>query len=216
MVPVFKWQRGGKNSYFIKFSGLKFAYSGTTDQSAGRFAFNRAIDEAIAEAPWGKTTDDQTIGSWEREINLRVSRLTARMISATATMYDFSGGAHPNSWSRSININLQTGRPMTTRGLFSDASIETLISKCSDMIIDTKAGRFGSRIEDARVDLEQSYPGAVKSHVLDMSKWRFTEKGAVIGFDPYAIGPYVEGPYSCEFSTKFIMGLASNPGLLQR
>ncbi len=216
MVPVFRWQPGGENSYFIRFSGLKFAYSDTTDQSAGRSAFNRAIDRAIAEAPWGETTDDQTIGSWERETDLRVSRLTARMISATATTYDYSDGAHPNSWSRSININLQTGRPMKTGDLFSDTSIKSLISKCSDMIVETKAGRFDSSIEDARVDLEQSYPGAVKSHVLDMSKWRFTKKGAVIGFDPYAIGPYVEGPYSCEFSTKYIMDLASNPGLLQR
>lgn len=216
MVPVFRWQQGGKNAYFIKFSGMKFAYVDTPGQAAGRSAFNRAVDRTIAEAPWGETTEDQTIGSWEYETNLNVSRLNGKMISASTTIYNFSGGAHPNSWLQSININLQTGRLLKTTDLFSQTAINTLISDCSDIIIEAKSERFGITIEEARADTEQSYRNAVKTHVLDMATWSFTDKGAVINFNPYAIGPYAAGLFTCEFSADYITKLAKNPGILER
>jgi len=212
MIPVFSWQQGGKNAYFIKFSGLKFAFPDT----AGQTAFNRAIDGAIAKAPWRKVTDDQTIGSWEHETDLSLNRLSEKMISVTATTYNFSGGAHPNSWSRSININLQTGSLMKTTELFSDASIKSLISQCRDIIIEAKSQRIGGTIEEARADIEGSYRDAVKAHVLDMSMWSFNDTGATIGFNPYDIGSYAAGPFSCEFSADSIIKLTKNPDVLQR
>lgn len=216
LVPVFIWQLGGKNAYSLKFDGVKFSYPNTGDQSAGRSAFNREVDRQIAKMPWGEKTENQTISSWEQEINLRINQLSRKMISATATTYDYSGGAHPNSWSNSININLQTARSMKTSDLFSNKSIEVLISDCRDIIIKEKSSRFGDTIEESRTEIEESYPGAVKAHVGDMARWRFTYENISIDFDSYAIGPYAAGPFSCEFSTGYIKNLASNSEILER
>ncbi len=216
LVPVFRWQLGGKNAYSLKFDGVKFANPDTGSQSAGRSAFNREVDKTMAKAPWGEKTEDQTMAPWEQEITLRVNQLTRRMISATATIYDYSGGAHPNSWSRSLNINMRTGRPMKTSDLFSEKSIDILISDCRDKIIEAKSNRLSGSIEEARADIEQSYPGAVKTHVRDMATWRFTDKNVSINFNSYAIGPYAAGPFSCEFSTGYIKDLARNSKILER
>ncbi len=216
LVPVFMWQPGGKNAYALKFDGVKFADPATGDQTAGRSAFNRQVDRVIADAPWGEKTEEQTISSWENETTLRVTRLTSRMISATASTYDYSGGAHPNSWSRSININLQTGQSLKTTDLFSDKTIEVLISDCRDKIINAKSDWYDGNLEQARAEIEETYPNAVKKHVLDMAMWRFTDKGAAINFNSYDIGPYAAGPYTCEFSSEYIKELIRKPELLEK
>jgi len=216
LVPVFMWQLGGKNAYALKFDGVKFAPPATGSQTAGRSAFNREVDRIIADAPWGEKTEDQNISSWENETTLRVNRLTSRMISATASIYDYSGGAHPNSWSTSININLQTGRPLKTGDLFSEKSIDALINDCRDKIIEAKSDWYDGNLEQARADIEETYPNAVRKHVLDMAMWRFTDKGAAINFNSYDIGPYAAGPYSCEFSSEYIKKLIRKPELLEK
>jgi len=71
-------------------------------------------------------------------------------------------------------------------------------------------------LKPARAEIEGSYPGAVKSHVLDMSRWRFGNEGSSINFHSYAIGPYAAGPFSCVFSTNYIKKLAKNPEILEK
>ena len=211
MVPIFYFQQGSQDTYKIKIEGVKFADPFT----AGQQLFNREIDKIIASAPVDEKTDEQTVGPWEQEIFMEVTKITPRMISATVTTYDYSGGAHPNSWTSGVNVNLENGNKLETAKLFSASSIQSLLSICTDKIVAEKGERFsGDDYEASR--LEEDYPGEIERHIMDMNTWNFDKDGATVTFNSYEVGSYAEGPFECDISISLLKKLSYDPGLLTR
>jgi len=212
MLPVFRLQIGSSNTYNVEFDGAKFAAPSTKGQSA----YNQAIERLIKEMPFNEVNEFQGTFSYEQETRVSITQLSDRLISAIAYTYDYSGGAHPNSWTTAINIDLQQGRPLKTGDLFSPQAMQTLISDCRDKIIEWKSGIYDEVNEESRASIEEEYPGTIKEHINDMSRWTFNKEGATVTFDSYAIGPYAAGPHLCEFSTDYLLQLANNPNLIRR
>ena len=211
MVPIFYFQPGSQDTYKIRIEGVKFADPFT----AGQQLFNREIEKIIASAPVDEKTDEQTVGPWEQEIFIEVTKISPRMISATVVTYDYSGGAHPNSWASGVNVNLESGNKLETRKLFSANAIQTLLSFCTDKIVDEKGERFSG--DDYTVSrLEEDYPGEIKKHIMDMNTWNFDEDGATVTFNSYEVGSYAEGPFDCNISTILLNQLSNDPNLLTR
>lgn len=212
MIPVFAWQEGTPDAYTVLITGMRFA----SPANNGQTVFNKAIDKAIADAPINESTGDQGIGSWEHEKSITITQHTARLISATIGSYDFSGGAHPNSWTKMINVDLQSGRALKMTEVFDANAIETLITSCRDQVIDDKSNVYDGTLEESRKRIEEDYPDEVRKHITDSTTWSFTDEGASVTFDSYEIGPYAEGPQDCKFSTQTLADLANNPDLLAR
>ena len=211
MIPIFYFQPGSQDSYKIKIEGVKFADPIT----AGQQLFNREIDKIIASAPVDEKTDEQTVGPWEQEIFMEVTRITPRMISATVTTYDYSGGAHPNSWSSGVNVNLENAKKLETTKQFSTNAIQSLLSICTDKIVAEKSERFSGEDYTAS-KLEEDYPGEINKHIMDMNTWKFDKDGATVRFNSYEVGSYADGPFECEISTSLLNQLSNDPDLLTR
>ena len=211
MIPVFYFQAGSQDSYKIKIEGVKFA----DPYTAGQQLFNREIDKIIASAPVDEKTDEQTVGPWEQEIFMEVTKITPRMISATVITYDYSGGAHPNSLSSGVNVNLENAKKLETTKQFSANAIQSLLSICTDKIVAEKSERFNDEDYTAS-KLEEDYPGEIKKHIMDMNTWIFDKDGATVRFNSYEVGSYADGPFDCEISTSLLKQLSNDPDLLTR
>ncbi len=44
----------------------------------------------------------------------------------------------------------------------------------------------------------------IEKSVADLSRWSFSATRAEVTFDPYALGAYVEGSYTCDFSAALL------------
>ena len=98
----------------------------------------------------------------------------------------FSGGAHPNHYSFTVNYDLQKGKKLELADLFkansnylkfiSDYSIKSLKEKAGDMSDDEwRATGAGPKAENFK-------------------SWTLTKKGIWITFDPYQVAAYAAGP----------------------
>jgi hypothetical protein len=47
----------------------------------------------------------------------------------------------------------------------------------------------------------------IEESVADLTRWSFYATKAEITFDPYALGAYVEGSYTCDFSAELMRPL---------
>jgi hypothetical protein len=48
---------------------------------------------------------------------------------------------------------------------------------------------------------------AIEKSVADLTRWSLFATKGEISFDPYALGAYVEGPYTCDFSAEMMRPL---------
>ena len=209
MLPIFIYQPGTKKTYDVKISGTKFAYPNTPSQ----ILFNREFDAIISQSPLGEETDVQEVARYSHEISMQITRNTPRLISAVIAVYDYSGGAHPNSWQNTINIDMRNGKLLKASDLFTDTSMEKIVASCRDMILNSKSDQYDGANEANRRALEEDFPGVIKETVFDLKSWNFDNKGATITFNAYSIGSYAEGQYLCEFSSGEIEELVKDAKL---
>lgn len=207
MVPFSVIQALDKKRHLVEASinGYRFA----SPASAGERAYNAAIDHQIRKTPIGKTYDPSfypTGGHETYEANIQVERLDRRIISSLISIYTYSGGAHPNSYSDAINLFRQTGKDINPVKLFSRRARHRLADLCARQIVKTYQQKIPAR--RALAYLNEQYPGAVAKHIATPARWHYTKTHAVVRFDSYAIGPYVQGPGTCRFKYQVLRKLS--------
>ena len=67
--------------------------------------------------------------------------------------------------------------------------------------------------ETMSADDTKTYRATIKESVAALENWSFSADKASIGFDPYALGAYAEGTYSCDFDADMLKRLR-RPGSL--
>ncbi len=212
MVPVFFWQEGTNTTYTIRLDLMKFAYP----DNVGLALFNREIDKVISLAPLSEQTEEQTIGAYDYEALAQITQLTDNMVSALVSVYEYSGGAHPNSYSTAINIDLSSGKLLKIKDIFSVRAIEKLSDDCRAMIIADKAEMRGDGLEKVGREFDEEYGKDFTRKITNTNAWHFNENGATITFNAYDIGPYVEGDFTCEFPAGILLELSTRPELIRR
>jgi hypothetical protein len=120
------------------------------------------------------------------EISYNITYADERVISVWFGNYFYTGGAHPNSYSFTLNFDLRTGRVLKLADLFgpgsdylqvlSDYSIEKLQQ-------DLYEGRSDEWITEGAAPEEKNY-----------DSWNISKRGIIINFDAYQVAPYVAGP----------------------
>lgn len=203
MIPVFVVQAGGKGLYEVDFQLARFA----KPASPGENLFNAAVAKIAAKAPLGPQADQKDAENLDDSSSLALSYASPKLISALNSFGGDSGGAHPNSNTDNINIDLATGKPLTFAKLFPAGAAKQLQKSCRDQIVAQKKDKMeGENYNPATDDFLKDE--VIAKSVGDLKRWTLKAGEATITFDAYEIGSYAEGEYDCTFPMKDVKTLA--------
>ncbi len=192
-------QAKGKKTYAIDISAVAFA----DPRTGGERVFNDAVAALYADAPLNETVDFESAGELSYTESIDVTYASPDFISATGSGWRYDGGAHGNSWTKAVNVDLRNGRLLTFANLLPAASLPAFSHLCSDQLVAQKRAKMGGTEAEARRDLD-GYKDAINQNVADLAHWSFRNGWAEVTFDPYAVGSYAEGDYTCRFDNGII------------
>lgn len=148
--------------------------------------FRKSMAEMGGEAP----VEGSDVG-YSLDISNNTMIATDDLVSFELTIYDYSGGAHPNSYTRTLTYDVKSGKRMTLNELFKANS--NYLKIISDYCITALKKQMRDTENGIEPDEQMIQEGAsAKSE--NFEAWNITRKGLVITFDPYQVGPYAAGP----------------------
>jgi len=154
----------------------------------------RQHESWIKEILKAQKEEGKPSSAWEQEIDMEVVRGDIRIISVNASIYDYSGGAHPNHGSESFNFAMVGGKPKQLK-------LEDLFRKGSSPGKMVSALVIAKLKNEEGADLVQS--GEVKAlTVMQLNHFSIGVDGMTWYFDPYEVGPYVAGAFEVKLTWK--------------
>ncbi len=106
LQPLVIARQGNAKAYSIDISVVLFAHPG----SRGERVFNRAVRALYADALLNEEIDFESPGELSYNLAVEVTYASPDFISALASGWRYDGGAHGNSWTRAVNVDLKHGR----------------------------------------------------------------------------------------------------------
>ncbi len=210
MMPVFIQQDGDPHHYDIDYTLIRFVKA----KSAGETAFNAEVSKVAKAAPVQRqkeaAREDATYFAYAA---MTVTYASPQMISAKVDSWDFSGGAHGNGGTSAINVDLKRGAMMKARDLFDDKGTAELKADCVRQIAEQKKDKNDGQEFKPEDDPNYSEQTIIE-HLQSLDEWSFSKGKAVVNFDAYSIGSYVEGSYECDFAMSKLKSLAKSGALL--
>jgi uncharacterized protein len=203
LIPVYVQQAGGKGLFAVDFRLMRFAKAATP----GEKAFNAAVTKIAASAPVGPQPDYAGEDNLESSATLTLSYASPRLVSALNSYGGYEGGAHPNSGTENINIDLASGKPLAFARLFPPDAAKGLASQCRTQIISQKKDKADGEAYDPASD-DFLKDEVIGKSIHDLTRWSLKASEAVVTFDAYEIGSYAEGDYDCTFAMKDLKALA--------
>ncbi|MBN1620345.1 DUF3298 and DUF4163 domain-containing protein [candidate division WOR-3 bacterium] len=146
---------------------------------------------------------------WEFEMKMQVSLNESGVFSLSLNFYEFTGGAHPNSWTQFLNFDLETGKPLRLEEIFTRSEIKELNERAEKIFRETYD-----------IDPETSLDEA--GYWFDNDKFSLNtnflvqKKSLVFIFNPYEIAPYVAGPSEVEIPYSQIEDLIGEENPLKK
>jgi uncharacterized protein YecT (DUF1311 family) len=202
IVPNFRIEAGGKGRTDVDIEVLKFA----SPSSPAEQTFNAAVDKMsgrVIQPGKEESQRDDYAYSWK----MRLAYASPRLLSAHSDGYSSMGGAHPNRFTADINIDVVAGHEATFDALLDKAGAQGIFTLCYSQVLAAKksAGEEDSALTpDALKTLRQD----VATATGDLKKWSFGADSATVSYDPYAVGAYVEGDFSCNIAYSVLRPLA--------
>jgi uncharacterized protein YecT (DUF1311 family) len=190
LAPVFRMQKGGKGRTDVDVQLLKFADAATPAERA----FNAAVDRLTNDLE-NPSKDDPLADQWSYTWSMRLAYASPKLLSAHAEGGSFMGGAHPNSYSVNINVDVARGREATFADMLDKPAANKIFALCMKQVRDEKTEREGSADDDS--DAAKTLADSVAEATGDLKAWSFGADAATISYDPYAVGAYAEGAFSC-------------------
>ena len=139
--------------------------------------------------------------TYESTVNLTL--LTHDTLSLLETSFYDTGGAHPNTACRSLNF-YGTGKAVKRLGL-GDLFRES--AAYQPVLLQEVTKKLRARRAAWILD------GSVKLKMRDLGVFNLTERGLMVTFAPYAVGPYAQGKFAVTVPYKELETLLK-PGLL--
>lgn len=202
LKPIFIEAAGRKGYYAIDVTALKYAPA----TSAGEKLFNAEVDKLLKQVPSGKNDDASRWGmTYSFILHMEMAYASPKLISAHIFSYQFAGGAHGNSGKSNINIDATKGKLLTFADVFADGAKPKIDAECLQQILKAKAERsIDEKIAGEKLTQLKT---AIDEGLSKLDSWSFSTSGATVDYDPYALGAYVEGFYSCKFTPAFLRPL---------
>lgn len=208
LVPGFREESGPRLQYEIDANVLKFV----APALPGEKLFNARVDKLLADLPKNEPRQKGEL-LYSSSLRLSMTYASPAFLSAHVRTYDFSGGAHGNSGTSNINIDVARGEVAVFGDLFTPEVKREFEDACWTQIKKQKVEKGPDEIISA--DDTKTYRATIKESVAALDNWSFSADKASIGFDPYALGAYVEGSYSCDFDAAMLKRLQKSNLLLQ-
>src|SRR5579883_21320 len=199
LAPFFRQQKGGKGRADIDIQLLRFA----APANAGEKAFNAEVAKLvqIREPERGDPQADSYSYQWW----MSLPYASPRLVSAHAEGYEYAGGAHPNRFTVNFNLDVERQRLLAFDDLAAAPSAKKIFALCAEQVTKQKRERI-DKADD--VGSPQDILESVTKATGDLRAWGFGGDKATIGYDPYAVGAYAEGDYSCEIPYATLRPLA--------
>jgi uncharacterized protein len=202
MVPVFLVQDGTTKQWDIDMSLIRFADA----QTAGEKAFNRLADGILKQAKLGPHGEDSNGMVYGMEDTLSLTYASPALVSARHDFYINEGGAHGNYGTGNFNVDMASGRQIAIKDVVDAAGAATLTAWCKTEL-DAERKKRVPDADDVPYD-EKTRDATIAETVRDLRSWSIGADEITVSFDPYAIGAYAEGAYSCTFPTGRVKALA--------
>jgi hypothetical protein len=151
------------------------------NQAADRFV--ASYDSFLVEM---QTEEQQFIPSWAFEADGQVLYKDSLHICIELPFYTYTGGAHPNSFTRILNFDARTGEEINILELIGD-TVEFKLRAENEF--------RAPRGFDANVDLQEEGFFWGKDFFLP-ANMGIVEQGIYLVYDPYEAAPYAAGPTS--------------------
>ena len=202
MVPLFLVQDGTTKQWDIDLSLIRFADARTL----GEKTFNGLVDDVLEQAKLGPHGEDSHDMVYAMEDTLSLTYASPQLVSARSDFYINEGGAHGNYGTGNFNVDMTTGRQLVIGDVVDDAGAAVLTQQCKAQIDAERAKRVPDA-GDVPYD-EKTRDATIAETVRELASWSIGADEITVSFDPYAVGAYAEGSYSCRFSTKDVKALA--------
>jgi hypothetical protein len=125
--------------------------------------------------------------NYELSISYNIEYLGDDFVSINFGRSEYTGGAHPNHLSFTINYDLTSEKELKLTDLFKEnTNFLDIISKNSIEQISEKQDEFK--------DIDWIREGAGPK-INNFQSWNITRKGLKFSFDPYQVGPYAIGGF---------------------
>ena len=114
-------------------------------------------------------------------VNYRVINASNGLLSILFDVSTYTGGAHPNTFHRVLNFDLNTGQPLTYADVFKPGvdAVNTIAAIATDEL--TRTNRL-------------MFPDGAEPRPENYQVWNFDLNGLLITFDAYQVMPYAYGP----------------------
>lgn len=140
-------------------------------------------------------TPPSELPSWynyEYSLTTRFSEGKEGILNLTAEFFEYTGGAHPNSWDKWMNFEKNTGKLLTLKDVFMAGSEKPL----SEMLMKELITDMASRLEDENIktlqDLQKA--GVLLSTTIYVPENFLLQKEEVsFLYNRYDIAPYSVG-----------------------
>ncbi|MFO1132418.1 MAG: lysozyme inhibitor LprI family protein [Hyphomicrobiales bacterium] len=202
MVPLFLVQDGTTRQWDIDMALLRFA----DPQTAGEKAFNRLVDGILKQAKLGPHGEDTHDMVYAMEDTLSLTFASPRLVSARRDFYINEGGAHGNYGTDNFNIDMTSGRRLAIADVVDAAGAATLTAWCKTQV-DAERRKRVPDADDVPYD-QKTRDATIAETVRNLGSWSIGAGEITVSFDPYALGAYAEGAYSCSFATPAVKALA--------
>ena len=150
------------------------------------FEVQQAIDFKQAQEDYkGRSEEERTY--WEGYslgMSYMPERLDDKVISLVENNYEYTGGAHPNSWRYAQNFDSNTGGRLTLKEVTTDEKAAIAFIN-EEILKQTKMYKYKDYFFEG-------YEKSIKD-ILTEDTWYFSDKGLVVIANEYIISPHVVG-----------------------
>jgi len=149
------------------------------------------------------TQDDNPDFTYDMSISYTVELLTNDLVSLLFQGREFTGGAHGNAWSFTLNYDLKNNKKLELVDLFKrNSNFLSILSKESiRQILEQQGGEAG----------HEWVEGGASKHIENFKSWNMTPKGLKITFDPYQVASYAEGIFTTAIPYKAFSSILKKP-----
>ena len=188
LIPSFRYRKAVKGRADLAFDMLTYP----NPANAGERAFNAVAGHLFDEIADPEPGDpaDQYFFDW----TMRLTYASPQFVSAFAQGAYDAGGAHPNSSSVGINVNMITNAPATFAELLDDKGAAAIVALCVDQVARTKRERGGDPPDAEELAKLRKDVADVTG---DLKSWHFSAYAAIVTYDPYAVASCAEGAFEC-------------------
>jgi hypothetical protein len=169
------------------------------------------VDKAIANFKSDLDCSELTNLECSLDINFDTTFADDDFVSIRFEMYEYSGGAHPNSYSLSHTYNLKSGKEIKLADLFKTNSNH--LKKLSDYCYESLKKQLTKLAEGEPPD-EEMLRGGTEPNDENYSGWNITKKGLLMSFDPYQVAAYAYGPQQVIIPYSVLKEIAREDGAL--